>query len=242
VYKTTFTPKPQRRLILVCWLAAIIFVVISVGVFVQGTPLSGIWPMGLLGIFLSISSITCGTIITLRARKTARLLSGQKVLASWILDDAMRRTFAQVQKQQSKTKNSAAILLIGALFFVISIPFLFFLESGERVGFSVIMIVLFLVVFAASRFFPWYYYRRNANGDERILLGSKYAYINGYLHNWDFPLSGLKKAAVINSPLYGLQLTYYTTDRTFKHDYEVKIPAPESVDLDSVIAILRAEN
>jgi hypothetical protein len=236
------SPRKPQRLTVVCWLAAILFAMTGVGVFREGTPLSGIWPLGLLSIFLTVSSLVCGMIFTHRARKMARLLSGEEVLASWILDDAMRRTFAQVQNQESQAKNSAVILLIGAFFLVITILFLFFLKADERLGFFGIMAGLFLVVFIASRFFPWYYHRRNLQGDGQILLGGKYAYINGYLHNWDFPLSGLKRVKVINTPFYGLQLTYYTTDRTFRHDHELKIPAPESVDLDKVAARLRKEN
>lgn len=235
-------PNSQKRIAVNCWLLALLCGAITGGVFVDGTPLSGIWALGLIGIFLTISAIICGCIFTSRARKLDNLLSGTEVLAGWKMDEQMARGYAMLQQTESSAKNSAIMLLVTILFVVITILFLFFLESDERLGFVAIMAGLLAVVFAASRFFPWYYHRRNLQGDRRVLIGAKYAYINGYLHNWDFPLSGLKEAKTITTPFNGLNLIYFTTDRTFKHNHELKIPVPEDVDLKHLIAQLRAAN
>jgi len=170
------------------------------------------------------------------------LISGVKVLAAWSMDEQMARDYVMLQKSESSAKNNAIMLLVTILFVVITIPFLFFLESDERLGFITIMAGVLAFVFVASRFFPWYYRMRNLQGDRRVLIGAKYAYINGYLHNWDFPLSGLQEVQTITTPFTGLNLIYYTTDRTFKHNHELKIPAPEDVDLRQLITKLRAAN
>jgi hypothetical protein len=88
--------------------------------------------------------------------------------------------------------------MIVILFGLISLPFIFFLEGGEMLYFLLIMGSLILIVFGTSRFFPWYYRRHNLKGDRQVLIGSKYAYVNGYFHNWDFPLSGLLISTLIS--------------------------------------------
>ena len=159
------------------------------------------------------------------------LLSGATLLAQWELDDESLQHYVANQKMENSEKNKAIMWLIAILFGLISILFLFFLDGAERAGFLLIMGSIVLIVFAASRFFPWYYQQQNLQGDRQILLGSKYAYVNGFFHNWDFPLSGLTNIAVIKKPFYGLHITYYYTDRTFRHTHDLQIPAPIGMNL-----------
>jgi hypothetical protein len=79
-------------------------------------------------------------------------------------------------------------------------------------------------------------------GDGNILIGAKYAYINGYFHNWDFPLSGLSMVKAINEPFYGIYLSYYYTDRTLRHSEEIYIPSNKEVDLEKLIIKLNKLN
>lgn len=224
------------------WIGTLSAAIMTSCVFIDGTVLSGIWALGLIGIFLTVSAGVCGMIFTRRAKKMDQLISGAKVLAGWEMDEQMLKEYAMLHNAESRTKNDAIMTLVTILFVVITLPFLFFLESDERLGFALIMAGVLAIVFLASRFFPMYYRRQNLRGDRRILLGPKYAYLNGYLHNWDFPLSGLKEVKIITTPFYGLQLVYYTTDRTFKHDHVLKIPAPRNTDLQKVIVALRSAN
>ena len=235
-------PNSQKRIAANCWILSLIFAAITGCVFIDETPVSGIWALGLVGIFLTISAIICGILFTSRAKKMALLISGAEVLASWEMNQQMKKDYVLLQNSESSAKNNAIMVLLTILFAVITIPFLFFLESDERLGFVVLMAGLLAVLFAASRFFPWYYRRRNLRGDSRVLIGAKYAYINGYLHNWDFPLSGLKEAKIMVKPFNGIHLIYFTTDRTFKHNHELAIPAPDDVDIQQLVAMLRAAN
>ncbi len=75
-------------------------------------------------------------------------------------------------------------------------------------------------------------------GDGKILIGKKFAYVNGFFHNWDFILSGIKKSRIIDQPFYGLYIQYYYTDLTLTNTEEVNIPAPKDVDLNIVLAAL----
>lgn len=172
----------------------------------------------------------------------AKLLTGESLLARWELDDQTLHHYVATQKKGNDEKNKAIMGLITIFFGLISVLFLFFLERDERAGFLLIMGAMLLIVFIASRFFPWYYHRQNLKGDRQILIGEKYAYLNGYFHNWDFPLSGLSKISIIKEPFYGLHLTYYYTDRTLKHTHDLKIPAPAGMNLQPLIGLIRKSN
>lgn len=224
---------------MIFWLFSFAFALTTSLVFLDGTPVSGFWALGFVSIFCTLSAVTCALIFSSRAKKMANLLSGDTLLARWTMDEQMLQDYVTLQKTESDAKNSAIMYLLTVLFTVISIPFLFMLEGDERGDFLLIMAFVLLLVFTASRFFPWYYRARNMRGDRQILIGAKYAYLNGYLHNWDFPLSGLSSIKIITSPFYGLHLIYYYTDRTFKQTHQLKIPAPPEMDLKSLIEKIR---
>ena len=171
-----------------------------------------------------------------------KLKTGEKLLVHFQLDDEMIKKYAQTLREESKEKNKAIMWVIGILFLIVTIIFLFIIEKDERGGFLAIIGSIVLIVFAASRFFPWYYYRRNLKGDGQILIGEKYAYFNGYFHNWDYPLSGLSKVKSIKSPFHGIYLAYYYTDRTWRHTHEIKFPVPEEFDPNPIIQRLRSAN
>lgn len=132
--------------------------------------------------------------------------------------------------------------IIFMLFVVILIPFLFFLEGEEIWGFLLILGTVLLTIFLFSRIMPYYYYSRNVKGDGHVLIGSKYAYVNGYFHNWDFPLSGLKNLKVISQPFKGISLTYYYTDRTWRNEHTLNIPVEKETDIEALIICIRQGN
>ena len=226
----------------VFWVLTLIFVLLMLAPFFEGNFLTDAWPIAFTGIFLSIVFLITALIFRGRARKMNRLLSGEKLLLSWTLDNDSHIQYAAFQKSEMKKKNRAIMTLIGILFVIITIPFLVCLEEDEMVVFLSIIGGVVLIVFSASVFFPWYYFRQNVKGDRQILIGQKYAYINGIFHNWDYPLSGLTKAKVIKKPFYGLNLTYYYTDRTWKHSQEILIPAPRDFELQKLVNQLKMYN
>lgn len=209
---------------------------------IDGHFLTGRWALTLLGLFTAISSYVVVKIFSKRSLKMRDLKSGRKLLAHTELDGKLLQQYAKTLHESAREKNKALIWIMGGLFTIISIPFLFFLKKDEMFGFVGILGSIFLVIFIASKFFPWYYYRKNLNGDRQILIGEKYAYINGYFHNWDFPLSGLTEVKIINNPFHGIQLTYYYTDRTFRNAHEIKLPVPDNFDSKSIIENLKKAN
>lgn len=232
----------QKTTSMVLGVFAFIFALIMVLPFFDNNPLTGIWALAFIGIFLTISLFVIAKIFQSRAKKMDGLLSGTELLANWKLDKELILIYSQYKKSKALEKNKVVMWIVGILFVVITIPFLFFLEDDERFGFLLIIGSVFLIVLFSSLFFPNYYFRKNNKGDGQILIGSKYAYINGYFHNWDFPLSGLSKVKVIKSPFYGINLTYYFTDRTWQRSEELIIPAPENVDLNILIGQLKKRN
>ncbi len=55
-----------------------------------------------------------------------------------------------------------------------------------------------------------------------ILIGRKFAYINGFFHNWDFPLSGIQKVKMIENHFTVFIKVYYF-DGTLKNSEELNI-------------------
>ena len=232
----------QKRISNVFWILMVVFDLLMVVPFCDGNPLSGFWALAFISMFLSLSSCVVAVIFLNRSRKMDKLLAGEALLARWELDDEALQAYVTNQKMETSEKNKAIMWLIAILFGLITLLFLFFLDGDERAGFLQIMGSIVLIVFGASRFFPWYYHHQNLKGDRQVLIGRKYAYINGYFHNWDFPLSGLTKIAAITKPFYGLHITYYYTDRTLKHTQDLKIPAPAGMNLLPVIDRIRKGN
>lgn len=224
------------------WVSSIFFIFVMITPFIESNPLSGIWALAFLGFFLSISCAVIALIFRNRAKKMDKLLSGEKLLVHLELDKEMLQQYAETLRNESRAKNKAVMWVVGILFAVITIPFLFFLEKDEISGFLAIIGSVVLLIFVASRFFPVYYYRKNMKGDRQILIGEKYAYFNGFFHNWDYPLSGLTTAKTIKKPFRGIHLAYYYTDLTWKHIHEIKIPIPDDFDFNPVIQRLKQAN
>ncbi|MEZ5104174.1 MAG: hypothetical protein R2757_06750 [Draconibacterium sp.] len=210
--------------------------------FIEETPLSKRWPITLVGIFLAISFYITSQIFKTRSKKFNNLLSGEKLLARWELSNDMLSNYVLFQKEERIKKNKAVMVITGILFLIISFPFLFLLNKDEISAFVLIMGGILVLVFLASLFFPWYYSQRNMNGDKQILIGTKYAYINGIFHNWDFPLSGLSKINIIKIPFYGIKLSYYYTDLTWRQSEELYIPVPDDIDLELLVNQLKSNN
>jgi len=195
-----------------------------------------------LGIFLSISFFVVALLFKRRAKKMDRLKSGENLLVHFEMTEEMQKKYAQTLRDESKMKNKATMWLVGILFVIITIPFLFFLEKDEIGGFLLTMGAVLLIVFAASIFFPVHYYKKNLNGDKQIMIGEKYAYFNGYFHNWDYPLSGLSKIKQIRKPFPGIHLVYYYTDLTWRNTHDIKIPLPEDFDAKPLISKIKRAN
>ena len=143
--------------------------------------------------------------------------------------------------EQEKEKNRAILFSISLISVIIFGIFILVIDEGKLAMFGVwIALMLFLSFFAFIM--PIYYRNSNRKKDGRILIGAKYASINGYFHNWDFILSGLSRIKIIKEPFYGINLVYYYTDRTFRHSEEIFIPANEEIDLETLVASMRELN
>jgi len=232
----------QRPIAKTLEILAILSIIITILPTIEGNFLSGIWALVLLGIFLSLSFFFVSRMFASRAKKMEGLRSGEKLLAHLEFDDKMLQQYANTMREESKEKNNALMWIMGIMFTIITIPFLFFLEQDEIGGFLGIIGSIVFILFFFSRFMPDHYYRKNMKGDKQILIGEKYAYFNGYFHNWDFPLSGLTKIKPIKKPFYGIHLVYYYTDRTLRHDYEIKFPIPGDFDPILIIEQMKKAN
>ncbi len=238
--KLNITNK-QKKIAQFVLALSFLFLIISFLPFIAGNPLTGIWGIALIAIFLTITCLIVSLLFFSRAKKMIRLLNGTSLLSNWTMDNQMQKAYAQMMWKHSKEKNKALMWIISFFFVIITIPFLFILDDNHGI-FLFIMGSVFTLILISSLFFPWYYRRKNLKGDKQILIGPKYIYINGYFHNWDFPLSGLKKIKPIQSPFNGIELVYYYTDRTFTHSHTLFIPTPPEFNRDELITKLKKAN
>lgn len=225
----------QQNIAVTAWVLSAIFLFPMILPFYEDNPISGAWALSFISLFLMVSAIVTAVIFRSRSKKMNELLNGNKLISSWKMNTEMREKFLDETSSAQKNKSKMLIRIVGIFFLVFTILFLLFLDADERLLFFLIMFSVFLMIFFASGFFPWLYRYKNLKGDGIVLIGSKYIYINGNFHNWDFPMSGLEKLKAIDEPFRGILLKYYFTDRTGPNSFELKIPVPEDIDTDLLV-------
>lgn len=229
-------PIAKRLLI-----AAIFFGILTVLPFMEWSPVAGFWALTMISFFLFLSSLMIAWMFRARSEKLQTLISGENLLAEWTLTPAQKENYINYFFEREKSQNTGILLSITFVAIIVFGLFILFIDEGKLVMFGVLVgLILFLSLFAFGM--PYYYRYSNRKKDGRILIGAKYAYINGYFHNWDFILSGLSKIKIIKKPFYGIYLVYYYTDRTLKHSEEIYIPANEDVDLEGLVASMKELN
>ncbi len=220
----------QKKTANTFWFLALVFVLPTLLPHFEKNPLTGIWGISFLGFFFTISCVAIAFIFKKRAKKMNHLIDGSKLLFEWKLDDDLHKQYVTQLWRSRKGESKLQIRVISIFFVIVSIPFLFILEGKEMMTFLSIFLGIWFIIAVSANFFPWYYKMKNLKGDKQILIGKNYAYINGYFHNWDFPLSGMEKIKAIQKPFVGIELIYYYTDRTLKHSHKLQIPTPKNLD------------
>jgi len=197
--------------------------------------------LAFISFFLLLSTIVISFMFKSREKKMQKLLTGENLIAEWKLSSKEKEAYANYLFKNEKNKNRVILYSLSAVSFFVFGIFILFIDEGQLAMMGVwVGLIIFLSLFAFGA--PFYYKMKNKNGDGNILIGAKYAYINGYFHNWDFILSGISKVKKINEPFYGIQLVYYYTDRTFKHSEELTIPVNLDIDIDDLINQLKQLN
>ncbi len=177
----------------------------------------------MLSILLLSVSIIISVMFRSREKKLNKLISGESLIAEWQLTSEQKNTYVQQLFQKEIIKNSLILLVISFISIIVFGIFIAVIDDGKLAMLGILVgLILLLALFAYGM--PYYYRYKNKKGDGIVLIGKKYAYVNGYFHNWDFPLSGIKKVKIIQEPFKGISLTYYYTDRTLKHSETLQIP------------------
>ncbi|MEA3490603.1 MAG: hypothetical protein U9R27_01740 [Campylobacterota bacterium] len=218
-----------------------VFAILMILPFMEWSPIAGFWAVTFISLILSISSLLVAWMYRGRSERLESLISGENLLAEWRLTAEMKESYIDYYFIQKKEKNLAILTIISIIATIVFGIFILLIDEARLVMFiTLISLILFLSLFAFGM--PYYYRHTNQKGDGWILIGAKYAYINGYFHNWDFPLSGLSKIEIIKKPFYGINLIYYYTDRTLLHSEELFIPANEDIDLDILVESMNELN
>ncbi len=230
----------QQRAMVISGMITLTGVILALLTFAEGSPLYKAYAITLVSIFVAIAGFIVTLMLGSRARKMKALISGEKMIASWQLSHQQKSEYTTFLYQNEKEKNKAILWITVVMIVVIFGIVILMMEDGKGVMFlTMIALIAIIVAFAVGM--PAYYRRKNLHGDGVILIGRKFAYINGFLHSWDFPLSGIQKVKVIEKPFHALYIQYYYYDRTLKNSEELTIPAPPDMDLAPIVALLKVK-
>lgn len=223
------------------WYFAVFFLLVIIIAFMDLDSLPVHPAFVMLSIFFLIMSVIIGFMFRSREKKLQKLISGESLIAQWSLTKKQKKKYATYLFKHESGKNQVILFSISFIAIIVFGIFILVIDEGKLAMFLVLLgLIAFLAAFAFGM--PLYYRFKNLRGDGKILLGGKYAYINGYFHNWDFPLSGLSKVKPIKDPFYGINLIYYYTDRTLRNSEELFIPANEDIDLKALAEELKKAN
>lgn len=213
----------QRRISRASALLCALSVVGVVLPFVPGSFVEGVWAFVAISVFAVVVSGVIAVIFGLRGAKMDRLVSGADLIGAWQLSFDERKIYADHLFSSEKGRNKLIFILVVVLMTLVFGLFILFMED-VRLEMFLFYIGLLAVVALFAFGMPYYYRWRNSRGDGYVLIGRNFAYVNGYFHNWDFPLSGLEKMEEINEPFHGVLIQYYYIDRTLRHRETLKIP------------------
>lgn len=223
------------------WYAIACFLVLMVLPLKEWSPIYRWYAVSAFSLFFLMASIIVLILFSNRSKKLQSLVSQQNLLAEWTLSESQKELYSNHLFEQEKGRNLVILFSIGIIAAIVFGVFILVIDEGRLIMFLVYLgLMLLLSLFAFIM--PLYYRYKNNNNDGIVLVGAKYAYINGFFHNWDYPLSGLKKVKAIKFPFHGIQLAYYYTDRTLHHGEELIIPVNEDIDLADLIARMKILN
>lgn len=228
----------QQKAVVISLIVSLIGVILTFLTFNEGSPMYKAYAVTLISIFIVFAGLIVALIFRSRAKKMKTLISGENVIASWQLSHQKKTEYANFLFQNEKEKNKAIMWITTVLIVVIFGIFILVMDEGKGVMFLV-MIALIGIIAAFALGMPAFYRKKNLKGDGVILIGRKFAYINGFFHNWDFPLSGIEKVKMIEKPFHGLYIQYYYFDRTLKNREELNIPASPDIDLGHIVSLLK---
>lgn len=217
------------------WIIAIFFSVLMLIPFFEDNPISKIWAIAFISLYFALTSIVVALMYLVKSNKFNKLISGEKVIAQWKLSEVDKSKYVEYQYAERKKKNLLNFKIISTFMVVIFGFFIIMMEADSRIG-MFYFLVGFLAILAFVAFFtPGFFKNKNLKGDGWVIIGEKYAYINGFFHNWDFPFSGIENVEIIHKPFYGLRLVYYYfVKSTIRNTEEIVIPAPGNMNLNNL--------
>lgn len=228
----------QQKAVIISLIISFSGVILTYLTFTEGNPLYKAYAFTLISIFIVLGGLIVAIILRSRAKKMKTLISGENVIASWQLSHQKKLEYVNFLFQNEKDKNKAIFLITA--FLIVIVFGIVILVMGEGRGVMFLFMVALIAIIATFAFaMPAYYRNKNLKGDGVILIGRKFAYINGFFHNWDFPLSGIQKVKIIEKPFHGLYIKYYYYDRTLKNSEELNIPSSPDIDLEHVVSLLK---
>jgi hypothetical protein len=194
--------------------------------------MGGGYALQFAGLFFILIGLVTAGVFSYRAVRLNSIISGKKLLARWIYDQAEVEEEAQRDRQGNKKVNRGLFLVMMGFMLVCIILFTVYgYASGEGdsmpwfIG-GMVGVLLLLAAFAFGM--PYVQYRRAVRSTHEAIIAANGLYVNGTLHTWDAPLAGLDGVSLAeeNERVRLVFSLRYRTGVGATETYTVEVPVP----------------
>jgi hypothetical protein len=165
-----------------------------------------------------------------QARRLGRLFNRQgELLAHWTFDMTQHTEKAEKEYQARKTGNRKLLLIIVAMFVIISGLFLVFaFDDISEAGFFVaIMLGALTIIILAALLAPGIAYRKMLASSPEVFIGPVSAWVMGEYTQWKAPMTRLNKVLLMNNAgSLIINIDYSILQRYGYQQHDCRIPVP----------------
>ncbi len=187
-----------------------------------------------ISFFLSIAAFIIYRLFKYRAKKFIELTQGQAIY-HLVLSENEKISLANHTYNYLLHKNSSLFWVISTLSTIIFGIFIVFGEKEARVPMIMVLVLLISLLAFLAFFMPRYFRNAHLKGNGLVFIGKHSAYVNGFFHLWDFPLSRIEEAKIIKEPFSGIYIAYSYRNPHFKNYEELFIPIPKNENLRLIV-------
>jgi hypothetical protein len=187
---------------------------------------SGGFAISFICFFLVIVGIIVIIIFALRAKRLARILRGEGVLAHWTYSSDKWKAYAEKEYKTEKGEKKALLIIISVIALVIGI--IFFLINPQSGAWVLLVMVALIGILAFMAWFTsWYNHRENLKYHGEAYIADKAVYLNRQLHMWGGIGEKLENVELVkDGDLPLLVITYSVPTRSGRSSTSVRIPVP----------------
>lgn len=165
-----------------CLVALGISIMITLAKWIFDIPSDAGFALLFVGIFLSLTCIAVLPMFARRKRMYNSLTSGKGAVVGWQIDDVLFVEAARKKREDQKQKNKALLIVVGILFFVISLIFTIITWDEAGVAIFLICMGIYGVIALFASIVPTVSYAKALRQGRYAFVGEDCALIGKELH------------------------------------------------------------